>query len=131
MKKVLAYLFALVLSISAINVFLPVHSFADSDTKRCTTLLSESWCDEDSDGSNIIELIKKAVGILTAGVVVAGTIGIIWCGFLILTSRDNEAQVAKARKRLIDVVIGIVLFVLGNVIINLLFPGGDTSLLGG
>ena len=95
----------------------------------CASLFSSDWCDGENNknGEVIFNLIKLVIHILTAGIVVAGTVGIVWCGFLILTSRDNEQQVASARKRLIDIVIGIVLFVLLSLIVDLLLPDGEAT----
>ena len=52
----------------------------------------------------------------------AGTIGIILCGFMWMTARDNEAQVAQAKKRMLDIVIGIIAWVLLALIANLFIP---------
>ena len=65
---------------------------------------------------------------LLFGYVVAGTIGIIICGFLWMTARDNEAQVAKAKKRMIDIVIGIVAWILLALIANLFIPKDSTKI---
>ena len=121
MKKVLACLFVILMSVCMLSVFLPVNVSA-ADDGDCTSLLNgNKWCN--GDENTIIELLKTIIQILTAGVVVLGTIGMIWCGFLILSARDNESQVAAAKKRLIDIVIGIVIFVLFDLAVNLLLPG--------
>ena len=65
-------------------------------------------------------MIKFIVDLLTGGVVVVGTIGIVICGFTYMTARDNEAQVAKAKKRMIEIVIGITVFVAIDLVVNLL-----------
>ena len=86
----------------------------------CTTgVLSSEWCDGKDGIGSIINMI---VSILTGAVVVAGTVGIIICGFLWMTARDNEAQVAMAKKRMLDIVIGIVAWVLLALIANLFIP---------
>ena len=58
-----------------------------------------------------------------------GIVGIVICGVMYLTARDNEAQVAKAKKRLIDVIIGVVIWVLfafgANGILTLLVPKAE------
>lgn len=82
-------------------------------------MLNSDWCNNKDGIANIVEMI---VTVLTGAVVVAGTIGIIICGFLWMTARDNEAQVAKAKKRILDIVIGIVAWVLLALIANLFIP---------
>lgn len=125
-KRLFSCLMALMISATSINAFLPVLTFASGGGGDCTTLLDDSWCDME-DGGGIMAIVKMVVNIMTAGVIVAGTIGIIWTGFLILSARDNEAQVAQAKKRLIDIVIGMVVFGLAGLLIGLILPGGNQS----
>ena len=96
---------------------------------QCALFLS--WlCPKDEEGSgenSVMGVVRLVLNIMTAGVTVLGTIGIIVCGVMMVTARDNEAQMVKARKRLVEIVIGIVAFVLIAVAINLLLPKGDVS----
>lgn len=93
---------------------------------QCASLLT--WMCNGS-GDDIMSLIKLVITILTAGVVVAGTIGVIICGITMLTARDNAAQVEKAKKRIFEIVIGLVLWVLAAVLVGFILPGADTSML--
>ena len=43
-------------------------------------------------------------------------------------ARDDPAQVAKARKRMIEIVIGLVVWILSAVTINLLIPGSNDAM---
>lgn len=122
-KKIFACLATLLMGAMLINTMIAVPTYA-SGGDECANLLT-GFCNGDSD--DILELIGLVVGILTAGVVIAGTVGIIWCGFLMLSARDNEAQVAQAKKRLIDIVIGIVVFTLAAFVIGLILPNADGS----
>ena len=90
---------------------------------QCATILS-FWCDDaKSDGENtIIKIISFAVSMMTIGIVILATIGLIWCGYLIMTARDNSEQIAKAKKRIIEIVIGIILWALITLVIALLLP---------
>ncbi len=90
---------------------------------ECATILT-GLCNE----NGITELIKLVIGILTGAIVVAGTIGIIICGVLWMTARDNEAQVVKAKKRILDIVIGIVAWVLLSLLANLFIPKPQTDI---
>ena len=91
------------------------------DSGSCTSILPDSWCSNDSvDG--IFEVIKLAIAIITGAVVVAGTVGIIYCGFLWMSAKDNEAQIATAKKRLLDIVIGIAAWSLFALLANLFIP---------
>lgn len=85
----------------------------------CTSILPSSWCNGEGGITNIVTLV---ITILTGAVVVAGTIGIIFCGFIWMTARENEAQVAKAKKRMLEIVIGLVAWVLLALLANLFIP---------
>ena len=88
---------ALVLStIFATSLSMPV--FADGE--KCAILLS-AFCD-----GNLGGLLALIINILTAGIVIAGTVGIIWTGRIILTARDNQADVEKAKQRMSQIVLG-------------------------
>lgn len=91
-----------------------------------TAVLPKEWCDGDND---IMDVVKFVVGMLAGGVTFIGIVGIVICGVMYLTARDNEAQVAKAKKRLIDTVIGVIIwvfFTLGaNGILTLLVPKAE------
>ena len=94
----------------------------DSD---CAEIL-KVFCPQDGDnGDAIVELFKFVVNILAAGVVVAGTIGIIVCSMMWMTARENENQVRKAKTRLVEIVIGMVLFIMIDLVINMLLGRVD------
>lgn len=100
-------------------------------TSECTSLLNFLSCDpDDADGGGIKDIIQFVIGLLTMGIVVAGTIGIIWSGFLILSARDNEAQVASARKRILDIIIGLIVWGLAATIMNLIIPKSGSDING-
>ena len=124
-KKIFACLATLLMGAMLINTMIAVPTYASGGGGECANLLT-GFCDKDN-GDGILDLIKLVVGILTAGVIVAGTVGIIWCGFLMLSARDNEAQVAQAKKRLVDIVIGVIVFGLAGAAITLLLPSGNTT----
>ena len=85
----------------------------------CTSILPNAWCTGDDGIQQIIRLI---ILILTGSIVVAGTVGIIICGFLWMTARENEQQVATAKKRMLDIIIGVVAWVLLALLANLFIP---------
>ena len=118
------------LAVIGVGLMIAEPVFAD-DAENCTNVLSNSWCNK-SGGEGIKDIVMLVVNILTAGLIVAATAGIVWCGAQIITARDDPAQVAKARKRMIEIIIGLVVWGLSAVLINLLLPGGDqTHKLGG
>lgn len=77
-----------------------------------------------SSARSIDGMLKLVLNILVYGVGVAAVIGVVIAGIMYLTARDSEAQVATAKKRLYEVVIGLVLWVAMWSLLNWLIPGG-------
>ena len=92
-------------------------------TQCIDTLLFGQVCD-DCHGSAIFQMVGHVVSFLTGGIILLATIGVIIAGIMILTSRDNAQQLAKAKKRLVEVIIGIVVFAGMSLIADFLLPGG-------
>ena len=86
-------------------------------------------CDESGDGASIRYLLALAANILLAGMLVGGTIGMIICGYTILTARDDTSKVEKAKQRLFDIVIGLVVFVLMWGIAGFIMPNLNSGVL--
>lgn len=74
-------------------------------------------------GMDIAGLLTLILKILVYGLGAAATIGVVVAGILYLTARDNEAQVVAAKKRLFDVVLGLVAWALMWTVLNWLIPG--------
>lgn len=75
-------------------------------------------------GELIFSLLNTILTILTYGVGIAGTLGIVISGIQYLTARDNEAQLTKAKSRLVNIVIGLVAYALLWAFLQWLIPGG-------
>lgn len=81
------------------------------------------------DGKTAIENILKLVAnILIYGLGVAAVLGVVIAGIMYMTARDNEQQVAKAKMRLFEVVIGLIAWAVMFAVLNWLLPGGAPSL---
>ena len=97
---------------------------------------SSEGSDADEDGIKKVEtnilpgdmdiegLLRIIVSILGYGLGVAAVLGIVIAGLQYLTARDSEAQVAEAKKRLYNVVIGLIAWAVMFVVLNWLIPGG-------
>ncbi len=82
-------------------------------------------CDDSgNDGDALFSVLALILNIVTYGVGAAAIIGVIITGFQYMTARDNSAQVVKAKNRLLQVVIGLVIWLLFWGIIQFLLPGG-------
>jgi hypothetical protein len=101
-------------------------TIADVNKGSCASILT-AFCD-DAGNADIGGLIGLVITILTGMIVVAGTVGIIICGFLWMTARDNEGQVVQAKKRMLDIIIGIIAWVLLALLANLFIPKKSTDI---
>ena len=100
-------------------------------TGNCTSILPASWCNKDNPESleedGIIKMVKFVISVMTGAVVVAGTIGIVICGVLWMTARDNPTQISTAKRRLLEIVIGMIAWGLIAVLINFFIPQSEAT----
>lgn len=73
--------------------------------------------------SDIDGLLALVVRVLSYGLGAAAVIGVVVAGIMYLTARDNESQVAAAKQRLFNTVIGLVAWVVMFSVVNWLIPG--------
>lgn len=73
-------------------------------------------------GSGIKRLLSLVVTVLLYGIGAAAVVGVVWAGILYLTARDNEAQVAKAKTRLVEVAIGLIAWAMLFTLLQWLIP---------
>lgn len=106
------------------NILWPLVLFADEVHKIDTLLFGT--LEDDCHGTIMLKVLIIVVNFLLAGVLVGGTVGIIWSGVQILAARENASMVANGKKRIIDVLIGITAFVFMYVILDFIIPGGVT-----
>lgn len=95
-------------------------SFAASSCGGVDTILID--CESQNGSTSIPEIALKVVDIISILVGIAGVIGISIFGIQFLTSKDNAEQANKAKNRLFQLIIGLVLFALANPLIHWLFP---------
>jgi len=91
---------------------------SEDKSKDCTSILPKSWCSEGEDGKSLKSLLNVILNVITAGVTVLGILGVTIAGIQYATARDNEAQVVAAKKRILEVVIGLALWILFGVVLN-------------
>ena len=81
-----------------------------------------------SGPDGIKQLLILIVKILFYGLGAAAVVGVVVAGIMYLTARDNEAQVTKAKTRLLEIVIGLVAWALMYTVLRFLIPGFDGSI---
>ncbi len=77
-------------------------------------------CGEDGGISTIIKMV---LNFLLGGVVTVATIGLIAVGVRYLAARDNEQQVAQAKRRALQIIIGLATATMLWVLVPLALPG--------
>ena len=78
-------------------------------------------CVDSENGSQFILNIVYTV--LTFGVGIAGTVGIVIAGIQYSTAKDNEQQMAKAKMRIVQIVIGMAIWAFLFVFLRFILPG--------
>lgn len=106
----------------------PKIQIEPSKRAQCATILY-LWCDSaEVDGQGtVLGIIKFTISVMTVGISVLGTIGLIYSGFIVMTAGGNTAQVTKAKQRILEIVVGIIMWVLAAAILDLFLPASDDA----
>lgn len=80
-------------------------------------------CDS-CDGGAIFKILALIIKVLTMGVGVLGVLGIIIAGIMYLTSSGDESKMTKAKRRILEVVIGLIAYGVMFAALQFLLPGG-------
>lgn len=102
------------------SVLLVAPAFATNCGGMETSLIE---CEEGGDGG-IYVLLGTILNILTVGVGVAGVLGIVISGIQYMTASGDVAQTTKAKRRLIEVIVGLIAWGLMWAFLEWLIPGG-------
>jgi hypothetical protein len=86
-----------------------------------TTLID---CGTGSEESGIYSILALAVNILTIGIGAGGVIGIIISGIQYMTANGDPATMTKAKRRIVEVLIGLGAFAVLWAFLEWLIPGG-------
>lgn len=80
-------------------------------------------CVDGDNGSGIFFILNIILTVMTFGVGIAGTIGIVIAGIQYSTAKDNDQQIAKAKMRIFQIVIGMVIWATLYTALKWLLPG--------
>ena len=75
-------------------------------------------------GEGIFNVLNIVLNVLTVGVGIAATAGIIFAALRYSQARDNTESAAGAKKMIINIVIGLAVWALFYAMIQWLLPGG-------
>ena len=125
-KKIALALTALVLGVATIATPAPAmasdgpsqHSETTHTDGTAKTAILKSCAKDDGQGGGILCLLGEGLDILSWIVGALGFAALVFVGFQYLTAGDNEEQIKKAKRRIVEIVIGVALFLLANVIVQ-------------
>lgn len=106
----------------------PSGHIDNSSPNQCgqamTNLISCSKDPKDRGVPVLASVLKIAIEVLTALIGIASVFGIAWEALNYAKAQDDSSEVSKAKNRIQDIIIGLVVYALMIVIINWLVPGG-------
>lgn len=88
-----------------------------------TAILGDGCSCDGGQGESINNILQLVVNILSVGIGVLAVIGIVVVGIQYLTAGGNEEQTRKAKRRLLEIVIGVAAYILIYAILRWLLPG--------
>jgi|GEM_PF-4210344 len=98
-------------------------SSGGGETECRLSILPDSWCGEDG----IWLLLQLVLNVMTAGVGILATIGLVISGIQWGTAIDKEQQIVMAKSRIFNIVIGLVMWALMWLVLSWLIPGFEGS----
>ena len=100
---------------------------SSSSDEKCIKLaiikIKGKDCIENSEEA-IFEILGMILNIFTFGVGIAATGGFVFCGYQYITSKNEPAVIVKIKTRMLNIVIGLIIYFMFWGIIGLLLPGG-------
>lgn len=125
MKKIMRFFVGAAIMIAGLGVMMAPKVLAAECNGVETSVLGENGCVEGTDdGSAIFSVLNVVLQILTYGVGIAGTIGIVIVGIQLLTAKDNASAYAAAKTRFVAIVIGLAVYAVMWGFLQWLLPGG-------
>lgn len=126
MKKILLSILALTTLLGTALV-MPAPALAEGPNCVQTSILGNGEVCDNGKGDSIEHILDLVVDIMTIGIGILGVIGISIVGIQYLTAGGNEEKTRKAKRRLFEIVIGLVAYALIYAVLNWLLPGFNTN----
>ena len=79
---------------------------------------------EDNKGCGVYTVLNTIIDILTTGIVIAAVIGVTISGLTYINAKDDMQKTTKAKRRIYEIVIGLVVYAVIYVALGFLLPGG-------
>ena len=118
---------SLLIAVFSINLAIQYNTFADDSTERIAETTFFGNLEDDGKGCGVYTVLNMAIDIFSIGVGIVAVVGIMIVGIQYLTAKDNEQQVSKSKRRMIEIVIGLVAYAVLFVAFQWLLPGGSLN----
>ena len=118
---------ALVFAIYSFTSFIfPNYTFADGEVtaEQVTETIFFGNMKDDGKGCGVFTILNLILEILSIGIGILGVIGIMVVGIQYMTAADNEQQTAKAKRRIAEIIIGLIAYAILYAASQWLLPGG-------
>lgn len=76
------------------------------------------------EGEGIYKILNVALQTLTYGVGILGVLGLVVVSIQYITAGGNDQQIAKAKERIVQIVIGLAIYAVMFTLLQWLLPGG-------
>ena len=107
-------------------IFISGNTFAEgADGVVKTTFFGN--VKDDGEGCGVYTIVNLILEIMTIGIGILGVLGITIVGIKYLTAGGNEEQTRKAKRRMLEIVIGLVAYAVLYAASQWLLPGGKLS----
>ena len=123
LKKLWIGFFGLVLCFVIGFLFSNNSSFATESSSVVETNFFGNF-EDDGSGCGVYTILNLVIDILSMGVVIAGVIGVTIAGIQYMSAKDSEEKTRKAKRRIFEIVIGLVAYAILFVGVQWLLPGG-------
>lgn len=134
MKKLLSIIAMAIISLSFISIPVfascpegttPVSLIGEND-KIVPGTNGEKCLQNDTDGSNTMNVVYLVIDIMTIGIAILAAIGIVIAGIYYLTASGDESKVRKSKQRISEIVIGVAVYAVIYALLKWLLPGFNT-----
>lgn len=123
LKKLWIGFFGLVLCFVIGFLFSNNSSFATESSSVVETNFFGNF-EDDGSGCGVYTILNLVIDILSMGVAILGVIGVIVAGIQYMSAKDSEEKTKKAKRRIFEIVIGLVAYAILFVGVQWLLPGG-------
>ncbi len=96
----------------------------DAEKNTVDTNLMGTLEDTDNSGCGVYTTINLVITILTYGVAIAATVGLVITAIIYITSGDNAARLSMAKTRALEIVVGLGIYAVMWSLAQWLIPGG-------